>query len=183
MILTIFLWLVSALSPWDMIGSPGARNFLLCKKPKTDVMADDRSSPAAAISRKGSGSWKSWINKSFSLKVSSHWGIYPSLWGDRPAPSCEWLLLRYFWSNRTCWSCHSWNSVDPCYGGWSEDFSQWIKRFSCFWIYFELRPHKCSAFLGFSCFLIFPYSSRGSQGTVSGWNQEEAFILQIPQDL
>ncbi|XP_030447827.1 uncharacterized protein LOC115670648 [Syzygium oleosum] len=61
-----------ALSPWDMIGSPGARNFLLCKKPKTDVMADDRSSPAAAISRKGSGSWKSWINKSFSLKVSSH---------------------------------------------------------------------------------------------------------------
>lgn len=61
-----------ALSPWDMIGSPGARNFLLCKKPKTDVVADDRRSPDAGIARKGNGSWKSWINKSFSLKVSSH---------------------------------------------------------------------------------------------------------------
>ncbi|OWM64007.1 uncharacterized protein At4g22758 [Punica granatum] len=59
-----------ALSPWDTIGSQGARNFLLCKKPQSERTDGERS--AAAITRKGGLSWKSWINKSFNLKISSH---------------------------------------------------------------------------------------------------------------
>lgn len=60
-----------ALSPWDTIGSQGSRNFMLCKKPQPVKMADG-AIPAATISRKGSGSWKAWINKSLNLKISSH---------------------------------------------------------------------------------------------------------------
>ncbi|KAM2658455.1 hypothetical protein EV2_021163 [Malus domestica] len=60
-----------ALSPWDTIGAQGARNFMLCKKPQPVKMEKDEI-PAAAIIRKGSGSWKAWINKSLNLKVSSH---------------------------------------------------------------------------------------------------------------
>ncbi|GAV82655.1 hypothetical protein CFOL_v3_26106 [Cephalotus follicularis] len=60
-----------ALSPWDTIGSHGARNFMLCKKPQLDKTADDGTSNDA-ITRRGSGSWKAWINKSLNLKVSSH---------------------------------------------------------------------------------------------------------------
>ncbi|KAI3811984.1 hypothetical protein L1987_16684 [Smallanthus sonchifolius] len=51
-----------ALSPWDMIGSFGVRNFMLCKKPRE----------VAEITKKNSGSWKSWFNKSVTLKVTSH---------------------------------------------------------------------------------------------------------------
>ncbi|XP_021910017.1 uncharacterized protein At4g22758 [Carica papaya] len=61
-----------ALSPWDAIGSHGARNFMLCKKPQTQKLEDDGRSSAAITSRKGAGSWKSWINKSLNLKISSH---------------------------------------------------------------------------------------------------------------
>lgn len=61
-----------ALSPWDSIGSHGVRNFMLCKKPQK-LGDDGKSIPASAeITRKGSGSWKSWINKSLNLKISSH---------------------------------------------------------------------------------------------------------------
>ncbi|XP_004297386.1 PREDICTED: uncharacterized protein LOC101305256 isoform 3 [Fragaria vesca subsp. vesca] len=60
-----------ALSPWDTIGSQGSRNFMLCKKPQPVKMVDAEI-PAATISRKGSGSWKAWINKSLNLKISSH---------------------------------------------------------------------------------------------------------------
>ncbi|CAL8995163.1 unnamed protein product [Prunus brigantina] len=60
-----------ALSPWDTIGAQGARNFMLCKKPQP-VKMDSEEIPAAAITRKGSGSWKAWINKSLNLKISSH---------------------------------------------------------------------------------------------------------------
>ncbi|KAF2305536.1 hypothetical protein GH714_006295 [Hevea brasiliensis] len=59
-----------ALSPWETIGSLGSRNFMLCKKPQpVKVDSDARSNSAIA---KGSGSWKSWINKSLNLKISSH---------------------------------------------------------------------------------------------------------------
>ncbi|KAK2635460.1 hypothetical protein Ddye_030252 [Dipteronia dyeriana] len=58
-----------ALSPWDTIGSHGSRNFMLCKKPETEKVAADaaRLSPTT-IGRRGSGSWKSWLNKSLNLK-------------------------------------------------------------------------------------------------------------------
>ncbi|CAN1137733.1 Uncharacterized protein At4g22758 [Linum perenne] len=57
-----------ALSPWETIGSIGCRNFMLCKKSAAMKMADG----AGAVAQKGSGSWKTWINKSFNLKISSH---------------------------------------------------------------------------------------------------------------
>jgi len=58
-----------ALSPWDKIGSHGARNFMLCKKPNaTNEAAEDGS--GTSLPRRGSGSWKSWF--SLNLKVSSH---------------------------------------------------------------------------------------------------------------
>ncbi|KAF8020939.1 hypothetical protein BT93_G1373 [Corymbia citriodora subsp. variegata] len=59
-----------ALSPWETIGSQGARNFLLWKKQKAEE--GNKGSPPAAIGRKGSGRWKAWINKSLSLKIPSH---------------------------------------------------------------------------------------------------------------
>ncbi|KAL5721846.1 hypothetical protein ACHQM5_005438 [Ranunculus cassubicifolius] len=75
-----------ALSPWDTIGSRGGRNFVLFKKPPqplTNAKATSLPLPTrkvtakmvdgvVRVSRKGSGSWKSWINKSLSFKVSSH---------------------------------------------------------------------------------------------------------------
>lgn len=67
----MFLDFIAALSPWDTIGAQGARNFMLCKKPQP-VKMDSEEIPAAAITRKGSGSWKAWINKSLNLKISSH---------------------------------------------------------------------------------------------------------------
>ncbi|KAJ8770072.1 hypothetical protein K2173_010117 [Erythroxylum novogranatense] len=59
-----------AMSPWETIGSMGARNFMLCKKPVTEKLADDAKSTMNP--GKGSGSWKAWINKSLNLKISSH---------------------------------------------------------------------------------------------------------------
>ncbi|XP_068643655.1 uncharacterized protein [Aristolochia californica] len=58
-----------ALSPWEPIGSRGARTFLLCKKQQQQGSDEGA---RAAIGRKGNGSWKSWINKSLSFKISSH---------------------------------------------------------------------------------------------------------------
>ncbi|XP_076898945.1 uncharacterized protein At4g22758-like [Bidens hawaiensis] len=51
-----------ALNPKEMIGSYGVRNFMLCKKPRQ----------ATEIARKRSGNWKSWFNKTISLKVTPH---------------------------------------------------------------------------------------------------------------
>ncbi|XP_042498979.1 uncharacterized protein LOC122077190 [Macadamia integrifolia] len=69
-----------ALSPLDAIGSRGRRNFVLCKKQKPQQesrsvggriqVGDGKSSPTEM--RKGNGSWKSWLNKSISLKIYSH---------------------------------------------------------------------------------------------------------------
>ncbi|CAH1417020.1 uncharacterized protein At4g22758 [Lactuca sativa] len=62
-----------ALSPWDMIGSFGVRNFMLCKKPQKEEKGGGDGKPVAVgITRKSSGSWKAWFNKSLNLKVSSH---------------------------------------------------------------------------------------------------------------
>ncbi|XP_027361865.1 uncharacterized protein At4g22758-like isoform X2 [Abrus precatorius] len=59
-----------ALSPWDTIGSHGARNFMLCKKTENEGSDDGRET--TALPRRGSGTWKSWFNKSLNLKISSH---------------------------------------------------------------------------------------------------------------
>ncbi|XP_059655377.1 uncharacterized protein LOC132302510 [Cornus florida] len=58
-----------ALSPWETIGSLGVRNFMLCKKSQPEKAMDDAKSE---ISRKGTGSWKTWFNKSLNPKISSH---------------------------------------------------------------------------------------------------------------
>ncbi|KAK9750289.1 hypothetical protein RND81_02G184800 [Saponaria officinalis] len=60
-----------AINPFDTIGAHGARNFLLCKRPQPEK-ALDVETEAAGIARKGSGSWKTWINKTLSLKIASH---------------------------------------------------------------------------------------------------------------
>ncbi|XP_013589834.1 PREDICTED: uncharacterized protein At4g22758-like [Brassica oleracea var. oleracea] len=54
------------LSAWNAIGSLGARSFTLCKKPEEKKVVKEGNG-----ARKG-GSFKAWINKSFSLKVSTH---------------------------------------------------------------------------------------------------------------
>lgn len=62
-----------ALSPWETIGAHGARNFLLCKKPQPQESKDTETQAGAeGVQRKGSGSWKTWINKTLSLKIASH---------------------------------------------------------------------------------------------------------------
>lgn len=64
-----------ALSPWEPIGAYGSRNFLLCRKQQQEMTTPaGQGSPSVAVlmGRKGSGSWKSWLNKSLNLKISSH---------------------------------------------------------------------------------------------------------------
>ncbi|KAF5777269.1 hypothetical protein HanRHA438_Chr12g0545051 [Helianthus annuus] len=62
-----------ALSPVEAIGSFGVRNFMLCKKPQAVVEEVGDGKPVTVgITRKNSGSWKSWFNKSLNLKVSTH---------------------------------------------------------------------------------------------------------------
>ncbi|KAK9271992.1 hypothetical protein L1049_002361 [Liquidambar formosana] len=58
-----------ALNPLESIGSRGGRNFVLCKKQTHPTMTEGR---PEIIGRKGSGSWKAWLNKSLSFKISSH---------------------------------------------------------------------------------------------------------------
>ncbi|XP_018442251.2 uncharacterized protein At4g22758 [Raphanus sativus] len=60
-----------ALSAWSAIGSLGARNFTLCRKPEEKKVVKEGESNSINGARKG-GSLKAWINKSFSLKVSTH---------------------------------------------------------------------------------------------------------------
>ncbi|KAJ4973350.1 hypothetical protein NE237_006524 [Protea cynaroides] len=71
-----------ALSPLDAIGSQGRRNFVLCRKPQSlhETRSVGREFPQKAgkskrlrmIStiRKGTASWKKWINRSRGLKIS-----------------------------------------------------------------------------------------------------------------
>ncbi|GAB2227428.1 hypothetical protein Droror1_Dr00009249 [Drosera rotundifolia] len=65
-----------ALSPLETIGQNGCRTFMLCKKPQSAEMASHEN-PAVErtvfpIAGRGSWRWKSWINKSLSLKVAPH---------------------------------------------------------------------------------------------------------------
>ncbi|KAL1192350.1 hypothetical protein V5N11_012528 [Cardamine amara subsp. amara] len=60
-----------ALSSWEAIGSLGARNFMLCKKPEEKKVEEKhgRSNfPINGARKRASGIFKAWINKSFSLK-------------------------------------------------------------------------------------------------------------------
>ncbi|ESQ34472.1 hypothetical protein EUTSA_v10009597mg [Eutrema salsugineum] len=64
-----------ALSPWEAIGLLGARNFMLCKKPEEKKVEEGngRSNfPINGSRKRAGGSFKAWINKSFSLKVTTH---------------------------------------------------------------------------------------------------------------
>ncbi|KAI4369067.1 hypothetical protein MLD38_017558 [Melastoma candidum] len=56
-----------ALSPSEVIGKSGGRNFLLCKKPKTETPATE---PISITGKKGN--FKAWLKKSFIHEVSSH---------------------------------------------------------------------------------------------------------------
>ncbi|GAB4828659.1 hypothetical protein Ancab_018324 [Ancistrocladus abbreviatus] len=59
-----------ALNGWEKIGSSGARNFVMWKKAVVQPTMSDGG--PELISTKGNGGWKTWLNKSFSLKISSH---------------------------------------------------------------------------------------------------------------
>uniref|UniRef100_A0A7C8YMA5 DUF7054 domain-containing protein n=1 Tax=Opuntia streptacantha TaxID=393608 RepID=A0A7C8YMA5_OPUST len=59
------------MSPWDEIGSFEARNFVLCKKPEQLPNMTEGRSEMLLRKKQGSG-WKSWLNKSLSLKILSH---------------------------------------------------------------------------------------------------------------
>ncbi|CAF2110030.1 unnamed protein product [Brassica oleracea var. botrytis] len=64
-----------ALSPWEAIGSLGARNFMLCEKPeeeKKKVEEEDSGRSSFPINGARKRSFRAWINKSFSLKVTTH---------------------------------------------------------------------------------------------------------------
>ncbi|KAE8654442.1 putative ADP-ribosylation factor GTPase-activating protein AGD11-like [Hibiscus syriacus] len=62
-----------ALSSAETIGSVGARNFVLCRKPKSEKMEDNHGRSTKAISRKTTtGILKAWIHKSLNLKISFH---------------------------------------------------------------------------------------------------------------
>jgi hypothetical protein len=63
----------AALSPWERIGSHGARNFMLCKKPQANngvAGADDNGT--TVVTPRGGVRWKAWFNKSLNLKISTH---------------------------------------------------------------------------------------------------------------
>ncbi|CAH8382986.1 unnamed protein product [Eruca vesicaria subsp. sativa] len=65
-----------ALSPWEAIGSLGARNFMLCEKPEVEkkkkVEEEDNGRSSFFINGASKGSFRAWIHKSFSLKVTTH---------------------------------------------------------------------------------------------------------------
>jgi hypothetical protein len=68
-----YLIFFAALSPWDRIGSHGARNFMLCKKPQANngvAGADDNGT--TVVTPRGGVRWKAWFNKSLNLKISTH---------------------------------------------------------------------------------------------------------------
>ncbi|KAG7635535.1 hypothetical protein ISN45_At02g000550 [Arabidopsis thaliana x Arabidopsis arenosa] len=58
-----------AFDPWGKISSTGSRNFVLSNKLETQNLED---SMMTTTTRKTSGRWKAWLNKSFGLMVPSH---------------------------------------------------------------------------------------------------------------
>ncbi|CAN6881045.1 hypothetical protein Bca4012_071437 [Brassica carinata] len=62
-----------ALSPWEAIGSLGARNFMLCEKPGEKKRVEEENGRSSfPINGARKRSFRAWINKSFSLKVTTH---------------------------------------------------------------------------------------------------------------
>lgn len=62
---------VVALGPWELIGSSGGRNFVLCKKQM--IEAEAKPGEDQMLAQKGCISWKIWFNKSFiNFKILSH---------------------------------------------------------------------------------------------------------------
>ncbi|KAK6913547.1 hypothetical protein RJ641_023148 [Dillenia turbinata] len=59
-----------ALDPAETISSCESRNFCLCKKQMQPQMTEARSEMVST--RKGNGSWKTWLNKPFGFKIYSH---------------------------------------------------------------------------------------------------------------
>ncbi|KAE9601067.1 hypothetical protein Lal_00024100 [Lupinus albus] len=59
-----------ALHPRDAIGSHGARNFMLCKKPQTSTPTSIDENRTSSLSRRGSGNLRAWLNKSLKLIIS-----------------------------------------------------------------------------------------------------------------
>lgn len=73
LIIEIFGFWFVALSPWEAIGSLGARNFMLCKKPMEEKKVEENNGRSEfPINGARKGSFKAWINKSFSLNVTTH---------------------------------------------------------------------------------------------------------------
>ncbi|CAN1152112.1 hypothetical protein LINPERHAP2_LOCUS18537 [Linum perenne] len=50
----------------------GCRNFMLCKKTAEMKKREEGVRSSGLVGHKRRGSWKTWINKSFSRKISSH---------------------------------------------------------------------------------------------------------------
>ncbi|KAM1189736.1 hypothetical protein ACFX2J_025378 [Malus domestica] len=62
-----------ALSPWETIGTRGGRNFVLSKKQKQVQNNNIAERKSEITAPKGTvSSWKAWLNKSFTFKISSH---------------------------------------------------------------------------------------------------------------
>ncbi|CAG7864894.1 unnamed protein product [Brassica rapa] len=60
-----------ALSPWEAIGSLGARNFMLCEKSEEKKKLEEENGRSSfPINGARKRSFRAWINKSFSLKVT-----------------------------------------------------------------------------------------------------------------
>lgn len=76
LMLSFFLNVCAALSPWEAIGSLGARNFVLCEKSEEKKKVEEengRSSfPINGARKRRKRRFRAWINKSFSLKVTTH---------------------------------------------------------------------------------------------------------------
>nr|DAD35713.1 TPA_asm: hypothetical protein HUJ06_006353 [Nelumbo nucifera] len=63
-----------ALSPCETIGSCGGRNFVLCKKEQLQIettKADCGLAKTKMIPLKSCGSWKEWLKKPLSFKISA----------------------------------------------------------------------------------------------------------------
>nr|AGV54243.1 senescence-associated protein [Phaseolus vulgaris] len=63
-----------ALKPWGYNWITWGEEFHALQEGANadEAAVDDGSGPTAALPRRGSGTWRSWFNKSLNLKISSH---------------------------------------------------------------------------------------------------------------
>lgn len=66
------MFMFVALNPSEAIGSQDQRKFVLSKKEKLPDSHSAENIKSEMVSRKRINSWKAWINKSLSFKISSH---------------------------------------------------------------------------------------------------------------